>query len=246
MLRVLLASADTQLVKCLEKELNKCTVKTCDKREQVPETVSAFDPDVVLLDTQLLGENIFAVARGIRQSFRNVGIAVISTLLDDCTVQRLAVAGVNYIIGKPCKVTVLVSHILEIGYYVCGQLTQDPENTVNSILLDLGFRMGLHSYLVAKEAVLAYCRSEENVQMKNIYYKVMKRCGGSTQQKEKALRDGIKIAAGRGDPGIWRLYFPAGHDGFWKCPTNEEFIARIATCLRESGRLKMPYEEHVI
>lgn len=244
MLRVLLASGDKQLVRHMKRELQEeQQVETCCNSGEALDLLRAFDPDVLMLDAQLPGENIFAVIRTVRQSFHNVGIVVVSTLMDDCTTDRFYASGADYVVSRTCKANTLVSHILDVGAYVQGPEAWNPENETNSILLDLGFRMGLKYYRVARESVMAYYYSDENVQMKDIYYQVLKRCGGTSQQKEKALRDGIKNAVSRGDRDIWQVYFPPGRDGCWSCPTNEEFVARIATGLRKNGRMKRPYQK---
>lgn len=243
MLRVLLASSDEQLVKHIKRELQEaCHVESCRNSDEAFDLLRAFDPDVVMLDAQLPGENIFAVIRAIKQSFHNVGIVAISALMDECRVNRFYTLGVDYVVSRTCKINTLVSHILEVGAYIQSAEVWNPENETNSILLDLGFRMGLKYYRVARESVLAYYYSDENVQMKDIYYQVMRRCGGTSQQKEKALRDGIKNAVARGDTRIWQVYFPAGRGGCWTCPTNEEFVARIAIGLRKNVKNKRPYQ----
>ena len=242
MLRVLLASGDGQFVKHIQRELQEeCQVETCCNSDEVFDSLRIFTPDVIMLDAQLPGENIFSVIRTVHLSFHNVGVLVVSTLMDECTVNRFYALGADYVASRTCKINTLVSHVIDVGVYVQGSDIWNPENETNSILLDLGFRMGLKHFRVVRESVLAYYYADENVQMKDIYYRVMKCCGGTSQQKEKALRDGIKNAVNRGPQGIWQLYFPPGRDGCWSCPTNEEFIARIAMGLRKNARNRCSY-----
>ena len=245
MLRVLLASGDREFAGYIEKALQKkYFVAVCNDGRELLDTVRDFDPDVMMVDARLPGADIFAVLRGVRNTFRNVGIVVTSPLLDKRTVNRFASLAVDQIVGKPCTVDNLVSHIVRVGTYVLNGESFDPRNEANSILLDLNFRLGTKQYHAACEAVLAYYAADKDAQMKDVYYQMMKCCGGTAQQKEKTLRDSIKAAAKRGDIRLWQMYFPPGTDGCWTCPTNEEFVARIAGCLEKRCRIKLPYQSN--
>lgn len=245
MLRVLLASGDVDLARKAKEELGKiCLVECCNDGDSALNLLRVFDPDVMMIDTRLPGTDALAVIRTARASFRKVGILVVTAQRDTYTEQHLAALHVDYVLIKPCKLSAVVSQILNIGSFVSDVCGSDAwgENEVSSILLDLGFRVGTGQYYAVKQAVLARFHSAQDTLMKDIYYQVAKACGGNSLQKEKSIRDGIKVAAGRGDMRIWQLYFLPGHDGMWHCPTNEEFVTRISDCLRQSGRYKLPYE----
>lgn len=245
MLRVLLASADETLINSVKYQLDdRCQLETCGGGEPALELIRVFDPDVMMIDTHLSGTDAFTVIRTARLTGKQLGIVVVTALQDDCTIKRLAAMDVNYIFLKPCKPTVVVSQLMDIGWYMRSTAPESwcVDDGANGILLDLGFRMGPKNYTAVRQAILARFHADNGALMKDIYYEVGKVCGGTSQQKEKAIRDSIKSAMKRGDPRVWNLYFEPNRDGTCRCPTNEEFVARIAACLLRKTRLKLPYE----
>ena len=245
MLRVLLASADEMLIKELNKQLRgQCLTECCSDGEKALELLRVFDPDVLLIDTHLAKTDCITVLRTIRTSGRKLGILVVTNLRDTCTMNRLVAQNVNYIMIKPCRLNTVIAQIREIGLYMQDSNREwCPENEVENILLDLSFRVGPESYNAIRFAVLAKYYAVDGVMMKEIYYQVAKAYGGNSVQKEKAIRDGIKAAWARGDLSLWQMYFPPDRNGQPRCPTNEEFITRIANCLLQRSRIKRPYQQ---
>lgn len=246
MLRVLLASADETLVDSVKSQLfTDCVVETCCDGESALGLLHDFDPDVMMIDTRLSGTDAITVIRTARAVGKRLGILVVTVQRDICTLNRLAALEVNYVLNKPCRPIAVVSHIWDIGFYIKNPDADGwcVENDADEILLDLGFRMGPGNYSSIRQAILAKYYAVEGVMMKDIYYEVTKAFGGNSRQKEKAIRDGIKAAWARGDPKLWQMYFPLERDKEHRCPTNEEFVTRIAACLQRKTRIKRPYDK---
>ena len=79
------------------------------------------------------------------------------------------------------------------------------------------------------ETVFNYCDMFES----RLYPAVAKRCDGSVDQVERAMRTAIQRAWTRRDEQIWKMYFAPLPDGRVRKPSNSEFISRIAELLSE-------------
>ncbi len=239
-MRVLLATADVPLLREVEKQLHGYLVETCTDGDRALDLLAEFDPDVMLIDTSLNGLDCMSVLRAARGSGRTLGILAVTVQRDPPTLQCLADLGVNYILNKPCRLSAVLSNLVSLANYVAELPANGRciENELDCILLDLGFRMGPGNYRQVMQAVLCYYKSWEELKMKELYYEVAQICGGTIQQKEKSIRDGIKSAYKRGNPSLWNAYFRT-----YECPTNENFVAVLAKCLHRGRRHKLPYQK---
>lgn len=244
MLRILLASGDGIFLHFIQERLQEdYEIAICTSGKDLPDMFFEFCPDVIMADASLPGENIFAVIRGIRNSLYRVGIVVVSPILDIRTIEQFAALDIDQLVTRTTTIDNLISHILRVGTYIRGEAKLDSKDEINNILIDLGFRIGLNHFHDVSEAVCAYYNAGQTGQMKDVYRQLAMRCGGTPLQKEKTLRDSIRIAAKRGNMRIWRMYFPSASAEEWLGPTNEEFLATIAGCLGGQSRRRLPYEE---
>lgn len=247
MQRLLLASADDTLVEEVKKQLdNTYQIETCADGDQALKLLREFDPDLLMVDTKLVGTDCFCVIRTARSAGRWVGILAVTTLSNTYILNQLQMQNVDYILIKPCKLSVVISQLRQIGAAVADPQNEDWDVTkeLENILLDLGFKMGRSRFNIVKNAVLIRYAAADNVMMKAIYSDVGKHSGGNSVQTEKAVRDGIKAAWEAGNRYVWQMYFLPGRDGQSCCPKSEEFITRIANCLRQRSRMKLPYHGH--
>lgn len=242
MLRLLIASCSDVLAKEVARQLgDEYAIKICRSGKKALDIAYKFEPDILLIDTTLEDIDGITVMRTLRGTGKHMGILAISALLEDYVINQLAALQVDFVLSKPCTVNCVVSHIRDIGF--CTLYSNDRDrafgNEVDNILLSLGFRMGPVHYYHTREAILLKYSATEYMLMKWVYLEIAKECGGNTNQVEKAIRDAIRAAWIHGSASIWKMYFPC-HQA---CPTNEEFVSRIATSLRQRTILKPPLEE---
>lgn len=103
-----------------------------------------------------------------------------------------------------------------------------------AFLFDLGFAAGNDGFVYLRNAIeLQYEKSTAAI-TKEIYPAISDHTdvSFSWQYIDQAIRRSIKAAWEDGNPESWRIFFPPGGNRSPKCPSNKEFIARIA-CIIE-------------
>lgn len=102
------------------------------------------------------------------------------------------------------------------------------------ILCDLGFTPGNDGFVYLRSAIeLQYAKSPATI-TKEIYPAISDatQVSFSWQYIDQAIRRSIKAAWDERDEELWHLFFPPVGGRMPKCPSNKEFIARIA-CIIE-------------
>lgn len=246
MLRLLIASDDEAVVNEVKEQLkDEYAIENCGSGKWALELLRSFSPDLMLLDAKLTDIDCFSVMRGLRASGKRVGTIFITALLNEYAVKQMTSLNVDCVLLKPCRASLLINHIRSLGFLIRYPDDKDwhVDMEVDSVLLDLGFRMGPDRYQYVRQAVLERYADRSNMLMKQLYAEVVRKYGGNNKQIEKAIRDSIKVARMSTDPELWGLLFRLELDGKPYCPTNEEFITRIATYLKQRARIKPPYKE---
>ena len=239
MRRLLIAEASGILGKTIQKQL-KDSVQTeiCRDGDTVLELLSLFEPDILLLDLQLPGFDCLDILRSLRTSGRTTKVIVIGNCINDREQQILERLGISAAFRKPCSLAGLLICIREMD---CGD-SSCVELEADRLLLSLGMHMGRTAYQCTFDALCMKYRNYESAVTKEIYPLIAKQHGGNVKQVEKAIRDAIKTAWNRGNPSVWRLYFPPMRNGELRCPGNDEFLSRLARALLYRRDLKLPYE----
>lgn len=239
MRRLLIAEASGILGKHIQKQLqDSIQTEICRDGDTVLELLSLFEPDILLLDLQLPGLDSLDILRSLRTSGRTTKVIVFGNRITDREQQILERLGVSAAFRKPCSLTSLLICIreLECADNCCVELEADR------LLLSLGMHMGRTAYQCTFDALCMKYRHYESAVTKEIYPQIAKRYGGNVKQVEKAIRDAIKTAWNRGNPSVWKLYFPPMRDGELRCPGNDEFLSRLARALLYRRDLRLPYE----
>lgn len=241
MTSLLIADAAGALAKGIEKQLGALyEITVCSDGDKLLKQVFEFAPDILFLDMSIPGADCFALLENLVATGKQTGVVALVSFASDYILARLASLNVQHIMTKPCQVNYAVSHIRQLDF-----LRQHPdmtgwsmENEAENILLDLGFNIGRCRYYALCHAV-SYKYTHRECQVKELYFAVAEVQGTNPKQVEKAVRDAIHDAYRIGDPYLWRMYFNPRKNG--GPPTNDEFIARIAECLRQKQRLKKPF-----
>lgn len=238
MRRLLIAESTEIFGKALKKQLqDRYLVQLCRNGAAVLDLVSSFDPDILLIDLRLPGEDSLSVLRALRSSGRNIKVVAMSGYTGEFVLSALESLGVEYVFSKPCDLGAVVSCIRDLDIAAAWDL----ENEADRLLLSLGFRMGRTAYQCTFDAL---CLKYENFHCgttKELYPAVAKKHGTNAKQVEKAIRDAIRAAWNTGNQSLWKLYFIPKADGNAYCPSNDEFLSRMAKALMCGKRLKLPF-----
>ena len=238
--RVLIADTAEAFTDDVCKQLkDDFAIKACRDGHKLLEICYEFDPDILVLNLMLPGLDGITAIRTLRDAGNDVAVIALLRFAGDYVLSQLAALDVKYVLTKPCAASLAVSHIRQLSLLLM-QPDVKPwclENEVEWILLSLGFRMGKSKFWIVCQTVLYKYRHMNSTVMKEIYPYVARHRGSNVAQVEKAIRTAIAEAFAQGDREIWRMYFPYTQ----KCPTNEEFLFRIAGSLMQKARLKKPY-----
>lgn len=205
----------------------------------VLELVRTFEPDIIVLDLSLRGQDAVEVLLTIRGSGRDP--LVIAT--SDCNSQfiraRVQSAGVDIFLCRPFKQSVLLARLLDMIQFVDNAKTAwigDGEQA-DDILFTLGVCLNKSGYPCIHSALLKLYMQPDISMTKELYPFVAHECGGSAKRVERAIRCEIQRAWERRDKNVWRMYFPAGKYEVEKCPTNGAFLSRLAACMRKEKKI---------
>lgn len=233
MLKLLIADAGEDLSQGLIKQLkDRLDILRSTDGIQTLEMVWNLKPDILLLDLHLSKKDGLEVLRTIRTCGITIPVLVTGYLHDDRLCTELSRLQVSALFCKPCATSALVSGIFDVIDELSSEKMPDysPEKLAHHLLLNMGFRMGFARYECVYLSLILKYHGECGGITKCLYPKVAKLCGGSTQQVEKAVRDAIKDAFGRGDPVVWQMYFPQAEP---RCPSNDVFLARMSFAMQE-------------
>ena len=245
-IRLLIADSSDLLASALTKQLkSQFLVKFCDNGDKTLAAINSFDPDILLIDLRLTGTDSLTIIRALGNSGRNVKILVTAGFAGDHTLSLLETLGVMRVFIKPCDVASVVCAVRDVANQIENGDEWNLPNEVDRLLLSLGFRMGRTAYACTFDALCMKFENFELATTKEVYPAVAKKYGGNTKQVEKAIRDAIKTAWSTSNQNLWKLYFQPKADEEAYCPSNDEFLCRMAKALMCGKRLRLPYVEKV-
>ena len=98
---------------------------------------------------------------------------------------------------------------------------------LDDFLLDLGFSESVRGTEYVREAVARYAAGERSLS-KEIYPAIGAACGSNAANVERCMRFAIDRAWSRGGVDVQERLFGFSVDPDRGCPTNSEFVARLA------------------
>ena len=232
MQRLLIADTSDALTKAISRQLqDEFLVLSCNSGTQALNIIPDFAPDILVINAIRPEVDCITVLKTLRLSGYKTQVLVLSRVTQGYVFDQLEALGICGIMTLPCNVDQLVSHVRTIGFVL-----RYPDRDVNAtgahledMLLSMGFRMVRNNFTRVYWAVMEKYLHPDYVITKEIYPAVIQHCDGNVPQIEKALRDTIRGAFERGNPAIWRMYFPDHKD---RAPTNDVFVSQMARCLQ--------------
>ena len=196
------------------------------------EMLHRYRPDVLVLDLMLPGFDGLSLLQTAADAGLHPAVLATTRMQNDYILDTAYRLGVSYIMLRPCKISAMVDRIQDLASRCRqDQAAEDIRIQVRRILVRLGFSTAAKRYALVEDAVVWMADNPGAFLSKELYPGVGKPYGMAQTAVEKRIRDLIHGALQKGDPQIWALYFPADADGNIRCPSNGEFLARIAQCL---------------
>ncbi len=241
MRKLFIAHAEGDFAEAIIRQLNGAyEIELCSHGEVLLDRIDCFDPDILLVDLALCGAEALSVLHTLRNTGRSMQVVVITACNQSYVVNSLARLCVSSVFMKPCKPSAVVACIYEISTGAMENNAWFVESEIDLILLRLGFRMGPARYSCVYHSIFTRYQEPLGCITKHLYPEVAHICGGSVARVEKAVRDAIHEAWRHGDRRVWQMYFPPGKGCATDCPSNEEFISRVAAVLQHRARICAP------
>lgn len=206
-------------------------VALCLDAGETVELLPVFRPDVLVLDLMLSGMDSLSVLRAARDTGVCSRVIAVANYINEYGVSILQQMNVTHLMRIPCDGSQFAGRIADIALWETEE--QELQRQARSILAGLGFKINTGGCRITEVAIALYAQNPKQALTTQLYPAVAKVCGGTSTQVEKAIRDGIDSAWRNCDERIWRLYFATGKNGKVLKPSNGDFLARTAGCLRE-------------
>jgi len=232
MRKLLIADANEEFRMALADQMRgTCTVRVCKDGKQALELLHSMKPDILVVDLMLPELDGISLLQQAAQAGLQPMVLATTRFANDYVLDSAERLGVGYVMMKPCDVRATAARIDDLSerLKLIPMAQPDPETQVTAMLLDLQIPTKYRGFTFLRIAILEAIRDPNQMLTKEIYPKVAKMCGGTTEQVERSIRGAIKHAWLSRDEQIWRMYFHSGPHGTLERPTNGEFISGIAS-----------------
>ena len=237
MIKVLVADESQLLTNRLTFILsNRHEIKSCTTIDETKSTLSYYQPDILVIDTEFMNGDIIHVINEQAENGNCPRIITLTHLASQDILNSLTCNTVDFIISKPCSLDFIVKSIGDIGHRIehPDRSTAVTVPEINDILLDLGFSMAHKTFRLLSHAVL-YRYDQPDCAMKELYVDVSLQCKTSPENVEKGIRDAINRAYKTGNPEAWARYIGTAKDNEKPFKGNSAFISKIVEYIKREN-----------
>lgn len=234
MQKLLIADSSEIFICALEAALNgQFQIMTCADGDTLLELLHEYRPDVLILNLMLPYKDGLTV---LQESTFHPPLIIAITMHVNAYVERsIAALGIDYVMISPSVSAVKLRLQDLIRQYTVQDAGLDPEGKAIHHLHLLNFHTHLDGYRQLCLALPMFARNPDQLLTKELYPAVAELCGCKDGRSvEHSIRKAIQAAWKNRDNAIWRKYFALSSRGTASCPTNKEFICRLAEMLNTS------------
>ena len=203
---------------------------TCANGQLLPDLLAQYRPDILVLNLMLPYQDGLTVLK--QAAYHPPVILAITNHMSAYIEQSVTALGIDYTMITP-SVASVVSRLQDfIHQYSIPNVSADIHSQIIHHLHLLGFSTHLDGYRQLCIALPEYASNPQQRLTKELYPAVaaLFPCVDS-RSVEHSIRKAIRSAWNHRDNAIWRKYFPMNANGSIPCPTNKEFICRLAEFL---------------
>lgn len=192
--------------------------------KQAQALLESVCPDILVVDLIMPELDGISLLHWARERGICPKVLAVTLIVNEYVQQKMEQLQVDYIMQKPCSMRALTERVKDLSRQE-GRIT---EKMVTGLLMELGVPARLNGYGYLQNAIPLYAKNPRQTITKELYCAVGQTCRVSAGQVERCIRTATKKAWILRDDQVWRQYFPADSAGELRCPTNGEFISRLA------------------
>lgn len=233
MQKLLIADSSEEFCQALAYSLGGIfRIRVCTEGNRALELIKSFCPDIVCLDLMMPGMDGLSILEQASEAGSRPAVLALSRHISDYTWSCLNRLSVSYVMRTPCALQAVIGRIADISRDLAldSSRAASPLDPVEGILLTVGVPSKRRGFKCLRAAIPVMMRDLGQPITKVVYPAVAAKCGGTALSVERAMRTVIETAWLNRDESVWQLYFPS-HVERNVCPSNMEFILRLARCL---------------
>ena len=234
MRRLLIADASEIYTDALEEVFrNEFELHICHDGESALEELLSFRPEVLILNLMLPYKDALTVLQ--ESTHKPQVVLALASHVPPYVHQVMDAVGIDYILIAPTINTIRVRLMDLIA--AATEKSADPATQTAVHLHALNFPTHLDGYQQLCAAIPIFAANPNMRLSKELYPAVAKKLGlPDPRTVEHSMRKAINAAWSKRDAAVWAKYLPPKADGTIPCPSNKEFISRVAALLElENG-----------
>lgn len=229
MRKLLIADGSEPFTEALEKVFcNEFDLQVCHDGETALEMLVDFQPDILILNFILPYKDGLTVLQ--EAAHKPKVILAISPYVNQYIEQASIQLGVQYIMIMPTVNALRVRLMDMIANTISPKEDLSGQTIVHLHILHFSTHLdGYHQLCVG---IPIFAKNPNMRLSKELYPAIADHFGlPDARTVEHSIRKSITAAWNRKNPTSWAKYFPPKPDGAIPCPSNKEFICRIAEML---------------
>lgn len=229
--KLLIAESSSVFASALYKALEKdYRIQVCADGRRALELLADFRPDILIINLMLPDTDGLTVLQ--QTAFHPGIILAVTPYMCSYVGRSIVELGVDFTMIAP-SVKALTFRLEDlIRTYSDTPDRRDLAAMTMHHLRLLNFSTHLDGYRQLCVALPLYAKDSQQLMTKELYPTVAKLCGSKDGRTvEHSIRNAICAAWEHRDMAIWRKYFRPGPSGKLSCPSNKEFICRLAEML---------------
>lgn len=231
MQKLMIADSSEVFISLLEAALaDQFQICVCSDGQDALALLQSFQPDILVLNLSL--PHIDGMTLLQQSAFRPPIILTIAGYLSNYIEHSLGELGVDYTMIAP-SIPALCLRLQDLANRYTQQPDRsDPHAIVAHHLHLLNFPSHRDGYRQLLVAIPLFAKNPQQFMTKELYPEVAKLCScRDGRAVEHSIRKAIQSAWTHRDNAVWRKYFSPGPRGSIPCPSNKEFICRLAELL---------------
>ena len=239
--RLLIADHSEEFCAALSQALSDhYEVHCCHDGEKAISLLRKSPVDVLVVNLLLPQIDGLSLVEKLKSETIQPKILALSAICTDYILDSVERLHIGYLLLKPCKVSTVVTRILDLDHPPLPALsTRDMYAYLSQGLSTFPMKPAWLGFKLLRAAILLSVENPNMSATKELYPAAAKLCGIQCSSPERNMRTALDSAWKAADRSVWLQYFPPSENR----PEPTGFIARLAQDLRlkQSQGLLDPY-----